>query len=355
MGLATPTAILVGTSIGAESGILIKGGDVLERVHQLDTLVFDKTGTLTIGKPQVTECIPLADIAPQNILQIAASVESGSNHPLAQAIITAARSQNLSLLETKDFQTALGEGMSATVAGEKVYLGNQNWLTSQGIAISEHQDLKAQYLAKSGKTVIYLAVSGTLQGLIAIEDSLRDDAVQTIQQLQALGLNTALLTGDRSEVAQAIADRVNITRVFSQIKPDEKARVIQSLQQQGLLVAMIGDGINDAPALAQADVGISLQGGTDVAIATAEIVLMQNRLEDVIKSIKLSRATVNKIKQNLIWALAYNVLAIPIAAGVLLPQFGLVLSPVLAAVAMASSSLIVVTNSLLLSYKFAKL
>lgn len=349
LGLATPTAILVGTSIGAESGILIKGGDVLERVHQLDTVVFDKTGTLTIGKPRVSECIPLADIPPSDLLQIAASVESGSNHPLAQAITTAARSQNLDLLETSDFHTALGRGMSATVAGAKVYLGNQEWLADRGIVIDEHQDAKARHLAQSGKTVVYLAISDSLRGFITIEDSLREDAVSTIRQLQTLGLNTALLTGDRVEVAGAIAEKLHITRVFSEVKPDEKARMIQSLQQQGKTVAMIGDGINDAPALAQADVGISLQGGTDVAIATADIILMQNRLDDVIQAIELSRATVDKIQQNLVWALAYNVFAIPIAAGVLLPRFGLLLSPVWAAVAMASSSLIVVTNSLLLN------
>lgn len=353
LGLATPTAILVGTSIGAESGILIKGGDVLERVHQLDTVVFDKTGTLTVGKPQVCQCIPLADSTPQEILQIAASVESGSNHPLARAITTAARSQNLDLLKAGDFKTALGRGMSATVAGEQVYLGNQEWLESQGIAIDEHQNLTGD-LARSGKTVVFLAVSGILQGLIAIEDSLRDDALLTIQQLQTLGLNTVLLTGDRPEVAREIAKQLNITSVFSEVKPDEKAQMIQSLQQQGQTVAMIGDGINDAPALAQADVGISLQGGTDVAIATADIILMQDRLDDVIRAIDLSRATVDKIQQNLVWALAYNVFAIPIAAGVLLPRFGLLLSPVWAAVAMASSSLIVVTNSLLLNSQVAK-
>ena len=351
LGLATPTAILVGTSIGAEAGILIKGGDVLERVHQLDTVVFDKTGTLTIGKPQVSECIPLTEITSQAILQLAAAVESGSNHPLAKAITDAARSQNLNLLEADDFQTALGRGISATVTGKRVYLGNQEWLTTQGITISEHHDSKARSLAQSGKTVVYLAVDGVLESLITIEDSLRDDAASTIQQLQTLGLNTVLLTGDRPEVARAIADKLNITQVFSEVKPDEKAQMIQSLQQEQT-VAMIGDGINDAPALAQADVGISLQGGTDVAIATADIILMQNRLDDVIKAIDLSRATVNKIQQNLVWALAYNVFAIPIAAGVLLPKFGIVLSPVWAAVAMASSSLIVVSNSLLLNSQF---
>ena len=355
LGLATPTAILVGTSIGAEIGILIKGGDILEQVHQLDTIVFDKTGTLTSGTPQVTDCIPLGDITPKELLQLAASVESGSNHPLAQGILSAAQQQDLSLLETSDFQSVLGQGISATVTGQRVYLGNQEWLTNQAVEISPDHNLQAQLLAQSGQTVIYLAISGFLQGLIAIEDSLRPDAPQTIEQLQKLGLNTVLLTGDRSEVAQAIAQKLNLAQTFSEVKPEDKAQIIQSLQQQGQTVAMIGDGINDAPALAQADVGISLQESTDVAIASADIVLMQNQLEDVLKSIRLSRATVNKIKQNLTWALAYNVFAIPIAAGILLPQYGLLLSPVLAAVAMASSSLIVVTNSLLLNFNLSKL
>ena len=350
LGLATPTAILVGTSIGAESGILIKGGDVLERVQQLDTVVFDKTGTLTIGKPQVTDCIPLTDITPQELLQIAASIESGSNHPLAQAIITAAQSQDITLLETTDFNTVLGRGISAKVAGDRAYLGNRQWLTSKGVTIDNHADTIAQL---AGKTIVYLAVNNVLQGLIAIEDSLRTDAVQAVKQLQGLGLNTVLLTGDRTEVAEAIARSLNITQVFAEVKPDEKAQVVQSLQQDRT-VAMVGDGINDAPALASADVGISLKGGTDVAIATADIVLMQNRLQDVVKAIALSRATVNKIKQNLVWALAYNVFAIPIAAGILLPKYGLLLSPALAAVSMACSSLIVVTNSLLLNSQFSE-
>ena len=348
LGLATPTAILVGTSIGAESGILIKGGDVLEKVQQLDTVVFDKTGTLTIGQPQVTECIPLADLNSEKLLQIAASIESGSDHPLAKAITVAARAKNLTLLATNNFETAIGRGISATVARQTAYLGNREWLTSNGIEIDLETELQAQNLAESGKTVIYLAVEGTVGGLIAIEDSLRDDALATVKQLRSLNLNTVLLTGDRQEVAQAIARKLDITQIFSEVKPEGKAEIVRSLQQNEK-VAMIGDGINDAPALAQADVGISLQGGTDVAIATADIVLMQNRLQDVINAIELSRATVNKIKQNLGWALAYNLFAIPLAAGILLPTYGIFLSPVLAAAAMASSSLIVVTNSLLLN------
>ena len=351
LGLATPTAILVGTSIGAELGILIKGGDVLERVHQLDTVVFDKTGTLTIGT-QVSECIPLGDLTSEELLQISAAVESGSNHPLALAITNAARSQGLILQEASNFQTASGRGISAVVEGKTVCLGNREWLREREIIVNEHQDLKARSLAQSG-TVVYVAISGVLQGLITLETGLRDDALSAIEQLQNLGLETVLLTGDRQEAAQTVADKLGISRVLAEVKPEAKAQAIESLQQQQT-VAMVGDGINDAPALAQADVGISLKGGTDVAIATADIILMQNRLQDLVKAIALSQATVSTIEQNLAWALAYNVFAIPIAAGVLLPKFGLLLSPVWAAAAMASSSLIVVTNSLLLNAKFGR-
>ena len=232
-------------------------------------------------------------------------------------------------------------------------LGNQAWLETNQLDIpQQHRDL-ASKIAQSGNTVVYLAADGELQGIIAIADRLRDDAAQTIKKLQQLEIPTVLLTGDRPEVAQAIAQQLNITKVFSEVKPAEKAQVIQTLQAQNQIVAMVGDGINDAPALAQADVGISLQGATDVAIATADIVLMQSRLKDVITAIELSRSTVNKIQQNLAWALAYNIFAIPVAAGILLPQYNLLLSPAWAALSMAASSLIVVTNSLLLNRKFS--
>lgn len=348
LGLATPTAILVGTSIGAEKGILIKGGDILEKVQNLDTLVFDKTGTLTIGQPEVTDCIPFGNITPNELLQLSASVENGSNHPLAKAIMSAAQQKDLICLETDDFKNVSGQGMSAIVAEKKVFLGNESYLSNQEIAIAPEYQQEAQLLAQGGKTIVHIAVDNTLQGIIALQDTIRPDALQTIKQLKDMGLNVALLTGDRAEVAQAIAQQLDIAQVFANVKPSEKANVIQSLQQKSN-VAMIGDGINDAPALAQADVGISLQGSTDVAIATADIILMQSRLEDIIAAIKLSQSTVSKIKQNLVWALAYNLIAIPIAAGILLPEYDVLLSPVLAAIAMASSSLIVVTNSLLLN------
>ena len=352
LGLATPTAILVGTSIGAEQGILIKGGDILELTHKLDTVVFDKTGTLTQGKPQVTDCVSVDDVTAEKLLQLAASVESGSNHPLAQAIMNAAQERDLPLLAATDFKNEIGQGISATVAGKNVVLGNQAWLQLNKIAIAEECLIQARSLAESGQTIIYLAIDKQLQGFIAFADSLRSDAAQTIAKLQQLEINTVLLTGDRPEVARAIAEELKIAQVFSEVKPADKAQMIQSLQQQNQIVAMVGDGINDAPALAQADVGISLQGGTDVAIATADIVLMQSRLQNVLQAIELSRSTVRKIEQNLFWALAYNLVAIPIAAGALLPQYDLLLSPAWAALAMASSSLIVVTNSLLLNLQF---
>ncbi len=352
LGLATPTAILVGTSIGAEKGILIKGGDVLEKISQLDTVVFDKTGTLTLGKLEVTDIVGVNNFDTTDLLQLAASVENNSNHPLAKAIVSEAQQQDLSFLPVKDLSNHPGLGITGIIAEDTIYLGNQTWLSQQGITLDTVTENKIQSLEAVGKTIVYLAKNSELIGYIALKDNLRPDAVQTIAQLQNMGLKTALLTGDRPKVANAIASQLNISQVFAEVKPEQKANIIKSLQnspsQTTKVVAMVGDGINDAPALAQADIGISLQGSTDVAIETADIVLMQSKLADLINSIRLSLATTNKIKQNLGWALAYNIIAIPIAAGVLIPSFNLVLSPVIAAVAMASSSLIVVGNSLLL-------
>ncbi|MGL4622306.1 heavy metal translocating P-type ATPase [Chroococcidiopsis sp.] len=412
LGLATPTAILVGTGMAAERGLLIKGGDVLERVHQLDTVVFDKTGTLTTGHPVVTDCIevgmreqgalsreqgsrgageqrsrgaegefnsefrsllkrrgiPNSEFS--SLLQLAAAAESGSIHPLATAIQQEAKQQALSIPAASEFHTAPGLGVSAVVEGQQVLLGNEDWLTQQGIVIDEATQTQAQTLATAGKTTIYIAVAGQLAGLIAVMDTPRLEAKKTVESLQKMGLRVIILTGDRQEVAQAIAQQLGIAQVFANIRPDGKAGVIQELQQSkqesrgeiqnfptphsslltphSSVVAMIGDGINDAPALAQADVGIALQAGTDVAMETAGIVLMGTKLTDVVEAIHLSRATFNKIRQNLFWAFAYNVCGIPIAAGVLLPISGFVLSPAAAGALMAFSSVSVVTNSLLL-------
>jgi len=396
MGLATPTAILVGTGVGAERGLLIKGGDVLERVHHLDTVVFDKTGTLTTGHPTVTDIIPIsehrsegreardegqgmtppaspASPAPPALLQLAAAAESGTCHPLAAAIQQEAQQRGLSIPTASEFHTEPGLGISALVEGEQVVLGNWDWLTQQGILIGEPEQAQAQALAAEGKTAVYVAAGSKLAGLIAVTDTLRPDAKAAVESLQQMGLRVMILTGDRPEAASAIAQQLDLSPddILAGVRPDGKAAAIQSLQEpkQGnrgtgvqrkfphlkskiqnpkSVVAMVGDGINDAPALSQADVGIALQAGTDVAMETAEIVLMRDQLIDVVEAIQLSRATFNKIRQNLFWAFAYNTLGIPIAAGLLLPISGFVLSPAAAGGLMAFSSVSVVTNSLLL-------
>lgn len=350
LGLATPTAILVGTSIGAEQGILIKGGDILEKVQQLDTIVFDKTGTLTIGQLEVTDCLPLADVSAETLLQITASLETYSNHPLSKAILQFA--QKIELLPVSNLEERAGFGILGQIATDTFIIGNREWLQQQPIDCSITNSAQGKKLLDSPKNIVYIAKNQQLIGLIALEDSLRPQAKETITQLQQMGLNTVLLTGDRKPVAEAIAAQLGITQIFAEIKPAEKAKVIKSLQKNDTqVVAMVGDGINDSVALAQADLGIALKGSTDIAIETADLVLMQNNLSDIIKAIKLSQATVSKIKQNLLWALSYNAIAIPLAAGIALPSFGVLLSPILAAIAMASSSVIVVSNSLLLRGK----
>ncbi|MEH2388114.1 MAG: heavy metal translocating P-type ATPase, partial [Nostoc sp.] len=397
LGLATPTAILVGTAMGAERGLLIKGGDVLEKVHQLDTVVFDKTGTLTTGNPIVTDCLLIEGLGTgeeaeqeknnnaQSLIQLAAAVESGTHHPLARAIQQEAQRQELSIPEAVDFHTEPGLGVSAVVEGTVVLLGNWDWLNWHGIAISETAQQLAQDLATDGKTVVCVAVGGTLAGLIAVSDTLRPDAQSTVDKLRQMGLRVMLLSGDRPEAASAIAKQLGLDSadVIAGVPPAKKAAAIQALQLKGTkgqggqggqggkatkktvnsalpfgyahgkptpysIVAMVGDGINDAPALSQADVGIALHSGTDVAMETAEIILMRDRLNDVVESIQLSRATFNKIRQNLFWAFAYNTIGIPLAAGVLFPSLGFVLNPSGAAALMAFSSVSVVTNSILL-------
>ena len=367
LGLATPTAILVGTSIGAERGLLIKGGDILERVHQLDTVVFDKTGTLTSGQPTVTDCLPVIEsglidsfesdaIHPisTKLLQLAAAAESGTSHPLALAICTAAHQQQLPMLKAQDFYTEAGLGISALVENRRVLLGNADWLTKQGIVISDVAQAEVQALTDDGKTVVYLTVDGRLVGVIAVTDIPRPDAKETVERLKAMGFRVMLLTGDQPDSAKAVAQQLLIDPkdVIAGVRPDGKASAIAQLQAEGRRVAMVGDGINDSPALAQADVGISLHAGTDVAVETAGIILMRDRLLDVVESIKLSRATFNKIRQNLFWAFGYNALGIPAACGVLLPGFGIVLNPAAAGALMAFSSVSVVTNSLLLRRAF---
>jgi Cu2+-exporting ATPase len=358
LGLATPTAILVGTGIGAERGLLIKGGDVLERANNLEAIVFDKTGTLTQGYPQIREIIPLAHISPHYLLQLAASIEKGSNHPLSQAILTEAQRLELPLWGAFDFVNQPGRGIGATVIKDKndldgpikVWLGNENWLQEKGIDILSAMKSKAETLAQEGKTVVYLAENNSLIGLIALADPLRPDAEIAVKSLKNLGLEVILLTGDREEVAKAIASHLHINTYYAGIEPNQKAKIIKTLQTQEKpkKVAMVGDGINDAPALAEADLAIAMPQGAEIAIETAGIVLMRGKLLDVVEAIKLSNATLNKIRQNLFWALGYNTIAIPIAAGCLLPFDGIIFSPAVAGAFMAFSSVMVVTNSVFL-------
>lgn len=351
LGLATPTAMLVGSGLGAERGLLIRGGDALEQISRLGTIVFDKTGTLTTGHPQVTDLLPALDhLSPQDLLQWAASVEVGTRHPLAAAIHHQAMTAQITLLAAEDFTTVPGCGVSAVIQNQVIRLGHLPWLQEQGVHISADWEARAEALAQTGKTLVFVAQNQTLAGLVAVADPLREEAAQVVQQLQALGIEVMMLTGDRRSTALAIAHALHLKpeQVVAQVRPEEKAQHIQALQTQGHGVAMVGDGINDAPALAQADVGIALHSGTDVAVETAQIVLMGNRLNQVVDALELGRATLGKIYQNLFWALAYNSLGIPIAAGILLPRFGFVLSPGMAGAFMAFSSVTVVTNSLLL-------
>jgi P-type Cu2+ transporter len=364
LGLATPTAIMVGTAMSAERGLLIKGGDVLEKVHHLKIVVFDKTGTLTTGKPTVTDWISLSTEEDSQLLELAAAAESGTSHPLAIAIQAEAAKQKLVIPQAEDFYTEPGLGVSAMVQGEIILLGNADWLSWHGITLSQEAENIAEKLAQAGKTVVYLAKNGQLTGIIAVADTLRADAKYTVEKLWNMGLRVMLLSGDRLEAVNAIAHQLGISKgdIIAGVAPAKKAAVIESLQRgefdpnfsQASIVAMVGDGINDAPALSQADVGISLHSGTDVAMESAEIILMRDQLSDVLTAIELSRATFSKIRQNLFWAFAYNTVGIPLAAGIMLPSLGFILSPAGAALLMAFSSVSVVTNSLLLRWVIYK-
>lgn len=363
LGLATPMALLVGSGIGAERGLLIRGADVLERAHQLDTIVFDKTGTLTAGSPTVTAVFLAPGSPPQAthlLLRIAATVESGTRHPLAKAIIQAAQREGLPLLNATDFQTLPGLGVAARVQLGQAYsqtrLGTLDWFAQLKIPIDHLVAIQAQALAAAGKTVVAVALEQELIGLLAIEDPIRVDAAGTIQALQSQGLRVKLLTGDRIETATYLAEILGIAPqdVMAQVPPEGKATAIAQLQAAGHRVGMVGDGINDAPALAKADVGIALQSGTEVATETAGIVLVADRLTSVTAALDLSRATFGKIRQNLWWAFGYNLLAIPAAAGVLLPVYHFTLTPAGAGLLMALSSISVATNSLLLRFQMGK-
>ncbi|WP_105123545.1 heavy metal translocating P-type ATPase [Streptococcus suis] len=345
LGLATPTAIMVGTGKGAENGLLFKSGQAVEVLQKVDTIVFDKTGTITQGKPQVTDMTVFSSATEEEVLQLAASAEQYSEHPLAQALLKSAEDAGLSLLPSQDFQALSGRGLSVKIAEQTILLGNEKLMKESGIALGS-AIATAETYANQAKTPVYLAADGHLLVVIAIADQVKPSSHAAIQALHQMGLDVVMLTGDNEKTAQAIADQVGIDTVISQVLPEDKANQVKILQAQGKQVAMVGDGINDAPALAQAEVGIAIGSGTDVAIETADLVLMHSDLMDVPKAVRLSQLTMKTIKQNLFWAFAYNVIGIPIAMGLLHLFGGPLLNPMLAGAAMALSSVSVLLNAL---------
>jgi Cu+-exporting ATPase len=360
MGLATPTSIMVGTGKGAESGFLIRGGEALEGAHKLDTVVLDKTGTLTRGEPELTDIVVENGVREDELLRLVASAERASEHPLGEAIVRGARDRDLPLAEADAFEAVSGGGIRARVEGLEVLVGSRRFLSEAGV--SEDGLLpEAEELAREGKTPIFVAVDGEPAGLVAVADVVRDESREAVTRLHALGLEVAMLTGDNRRTAEAIARKLGIDRVVAEVRPEDKANEVKRLQAEGKRVGMVGDGINDAPALAQADVGIAIGTGTDVAMEAADVTLISGDVRGVARAIGLSKATVRNIEQNLFWAFAYNVALIPVAAGVLYPFFsdGSVpevlrpvlgeygfLNPVLAAAAMALSSVTVLSNAL---------
>jgi Cu2+-exporting ATPase len=347
LGLATPTAVAVGTGIGARHSILIKDAATLEGIGALQAIALDKTGTLTVGEPAVTDLIT-SDGRPENdLLQLVASAEQGSEHPLAAAIVRAAHDRGLELTEATAFEAVAGHGLEATVDGRWLAVGNARLLEREGIA-AEGLEEHATRLAAEGKTAMYVAVDGQPAGLVAAADQIRPSARAAVVELKELGLEVAMISGDNQRTAEAVARELGIDRVFADVLPQDKADYVVRLQQEGKKVAMVGDGVNDAPALAQADIGLAIGAGTDVAVETANVVLMRSDPLDIAAAMQLSRATVRKMKQNLVWASVYNVLAIPIAAGVLYPSAGIELRPEWSALLMSASSIIVATNAVLL-------
>lgn len=348
LGLATPTAIMVATGMGATNGILFKNATALEQTSKVKAIIFDKTGTLTVGQPRVVEVVAAGTaITEADLLRLVASAEQSSEHPLAQAVVDQARERGLALSAATGFEAIPGHGLRATVDGHAVLVGNRALLGDRQVVLDGLAERGAR-LEGAGRTVVYAAIDGAAGGLIAIADAVRPSAKQAVAALTALGVEVAMLTGDNRATAERVAAELGITTVFAEVLPEQKADKVKSLQTRGMLVAMVGDGINDAPALAQADVGIAIGAGTDVAMEAADVVLMKSDPLDVIGAIALSRATVRKMKQNLLWAVGYNTIAFPIAAGVFYPAFGLLLRPEIAALSMSGSSLLVAINALLL-------
>ena len=345
LGLATPTSIMVGTGKGAENGILIRGAEALETAHQLNTIVLDKTGTLTKGEPSVTDIIEGEKFSKKEILTLAASAEKGSEHPLGEAIVKKAKEENLNLLDPRSFQAIAGYGIEATIDSKRVLLGNLKLMEERKVFLEGFLE-KAEHFSSEGKTPMFLAVEGEAAGIIAVADTLKENSKEAVEALQRMGLEVVMLTGDNERTARAIAHQIGINRVLAEVLPEMKAEEVRRLQGEGKKVGMVGDGINDAPALAQANVGIAIGTGTDVAMESSDITLIAGDLRGVVTAIALSKATIRNIKQNLFWAFAYNTILIPVAAGVLFPFFGILLNPIFAAGAMAFSSVTVVSNAL---------
>jgi Cu+-exporting ATPase len=345
LGLATPTAIMVGTGKGAENGILIKGGEALETTHKINTIVFDKTGTITEGKPEVTDIVTVAGTQREDLLRIAASGEKGSEHPLGEAIVRGAEKEQLETLPVQQFEAIPGHGIEVTIDNKNVLIGNKKLMDLRNISLAELAQTSDK-LAGEGKTPMYIAINGKIAGIIAVADVVKESSAKAIKKLQSMGIEVAMITGDNRKTAEAIAKQVGINRVLAEVLPQDKSNEVKKLQAEGKKVCMVGDGINDAPALVQADIGIAIGSGTDVAMESADIVLMRSDLMDVPTAIKLSKSTIRNIKQNLCWAFGYNVAGIPVAAGLLHLFGGPLLNPIFAAAAMAFSSVSVVSNAL---------
>ena len=350
MGLATPTAIMVGTGKGAERGILIRDAESLETAHKINTIIFDKTGTLTKGKPEVTDVIPVDAISKDELLTLAGSIEKGSEHSLAEAIVKYAQEKNLVLGKVDKFQAIIGHGVEGIINGKRIIFGNNRLMDKEKIDIISASN-QISTMENNGKTVMMLAVDGNLSGLIAVADVIKESAKGGLEALQKLGIEVVMITGDNQRTADAIGKILGIKRILAEVLPDQKESEVRKIQAEGKVVAMVGDGINDAPALAAADVGIAMGSGTDVAIEAADITLINKDLTSVAAAIVLSKKTMRTIKQNLFWAFGYNIILIPVAMGILYPFFGILLNPIFASVAMASSSISVVSNSLLLKQK----